>query len=182
MRRLSSTLTRSAESGSPAGIPSRTATRPRPCDSPAVVNRNVTLAHLRYKPPPASTNLHRPPQSFHNSTRARLRAGLSRFPGRSRDEASPSRRHRVRVDELCERDVDHHEPVRGDAEQELPCARRVARHPERPDDRIADRDREGLAAAQELAAVERIEHVDARVRPGGEKRSEEHTAELQYRL
>src|SRR5881396_3713089 len=39
IRRLSSTLMRSADRGSPAGIPSRTATRPRPCDSPAVVNR-----------------------------------------------------------------------------------------------------------------------------------------------
>src|SRR2546426_3262040 len=50
----------SAETGSPAGIPSRTATRPRPCDSPAVVNRNVTLYDLRqtlHQPPPTSTNL-----------------------------------------------------------------------------------------------------------------------------
>src|SRR3989441_9384564 len=60
MRRFSSALMRSAETGSPAGIPSRTATRPRPCDSPAVVNRNVTLYALRqtlHQPPPTSTNL-----------------------------------------------------------------------------------------------------------------------------
>src|SRR3989442_11702328 len=43
MRRFSSALTRSADTGSPAGIPSSTATRPRPCDSPAVVNRKVTV-------------------------------------------------------------------------------------------------------------------------------------------
>src|SRR5438445_1743908 len=71
MRRFSSALTRSADRGRPAGIPSRTATRPRPCDSPAVVKRNVTLHHLH--PPPSSTNLHQPPD---NSTRARLRVGL----------------------------------------------------------------------------------------------------------
>src|SRR6266498_268612 len=43
MRRLSSVLTRSADSGRPAGMPSSTATSPRPCDSPAVVKRNVIL-------------------------------------------------------------------------------------------------------------------------------------------
>src|SRR5690242_11086734 len=59
MRRLSSALTRSAASGSPAGIPSRIATRPRPCDSPAVVKRNVTLGLL----PQTSTILHQPPPS-----------------------------------------------------------------------------------------------------------------------
>src|SRR2546426_6009598 len=51
---------RSADRGSPAGIPSRTATRPRPCDSPAVVNRNVTLRNLPqnlHQPPPTSTHL-----------------------------------------------------------------------------------------------------------------------------
>src|SRR5881392_1769412 len=67
---------RSADRDSPAGIPSRTATRPRPCDSPAVVNRNVTLRDLPqnlHQPPPTSTNLHQPPD---NSTRARLRVGL----------------------------------------------------------------------------------------------------------
>src|SRR5205823_8499372 len=41
MRRFSSALTRSADRGRPAGIPSRIPTRPRPCDSPAVVKRNV---------------------------------------------------------------------------------------------------------------------------------------------
>src|SRR5437016_8234569 len=73
MRRFSSALTRSADRGRPAGIPSRTATRPRPCDSPAVVKRNITLRYLPPEPPqppPTSTN---PPD---NSTRARLRAGL----------------------------------------------------------------------------------------------------------
>src|SRR2546425_7375906 len=58
MRRFSSALTRSADTGSPAGIPSSTATRPRPCDSPAVVNRKVTV-----------------PQASH-STRARPWVGL----------------------------------------------------------------------------------------------------------
>src|SRR5205807_9135934 len=51
---------RSADRDSPAGIPARTATRPRPCASPAVVNRNVTLRdlpHNRHQPPPPSTNL-----------------------------------------------------------------------------------------------------------------------------
>src|SRR6266566_1367751 len=74
MRRFSSALTRSADRGRPAGIPSRTATRPRPCDSPAVVKRNITLRYLPPEPPqppPTSTN---PPD---NSTRARLRVGLS---------------------------------------------------------------------------------------------------------
>src|SRR2546426_1724376 len=32
-----------ADGGSRAGTPSSTATRPRPCDSPAVVNRKVTV-------------------------------------------------------------------------------------------------------------------------------------------
>src|SRR5438034_11736681 len=44
MRRFSSALIRSVGTGRPAGIPSRIATRPRPCDSPAVVNRNVIVA------------------------------------------------------------------------------------------------------------------------------------------
>src|SRR6266511_5925309 len=60
MRRFSSALTRSAARGRPAGIPSRTATNPRPCDSPAVVKRNITLRYLPPEPPqppPASTNL-----------------------------------------------------------------------------------------------------------------------------
>src|SRR2546425_2095412 len=49
----------------------------------------------------------------------------------------------------------------------------------------SDRDGDREAATQDLAAVERIEHVDARVGPGGEQqpvvhvRSEEHTSELQ---
>src|SRR6266704_3426295 len=43
--------------GQPGGIPSRTPTRPRPCDSPAVVKRKVMVVD--------------------NNTRARLRAGLS---------------------------------------------------------------------------------------------------------
>src|SRR5437879_10994023 len=53
---FNSTLMRSADRGSPAGIPSRTATRPRPCDSPAVVKRNVTLHHL-HPPDRKSTRL-----------------------------------------------------------------------------------------------------------------------------
>src|SRR3989442_15989085 len=47
MRRFSSALIRSADTGSPAGIPSRIATRPRPCDSPAVVKRKVTVPSNR---------------------------------------------------------------------------------------------------------------------------------------
>src|SRR5439155_10121544 len=35
--------TSAAEIGSPAGTPSRIPTSPRPCDSPAVVNRKVIL-------------------------------------------------------------------------------------------------------------------------------------------
>src|SRR6266699_394992 len=53
MRRRSSVLIRSVGTARPAGIPSRIPTRPRPCDSPAVVNRNVTPApYGRLKPRP----------------------------------------------------------------------------------------------------------------------------------
>src|SRR5438128_12488480 len=81
MRRFSSALTRSADTGSPAGIPSSTATRPRPCDSPAVVNRKVTV-----------------PQASH-STRARPWVGLGahhlaggRSPTRAETGAAGTRR------------------------------------------------------------------------------------------
>src|SRR6266540_5963466 len=74
MRRFSSALIRSVGTGRPAGIPSRTATRPRPCDSPAVVNRKVMnpsggrggwwrLSRMvEVVEDGASTNLDQPPQ------------------------------------------------------------------------------------------------------------------------
>src|SRR5439155_18705858 len=73
MRRFSSALTRSADSGSPAGIPSRTATRPRPCDSPAVVKRNITLRYLPPEPPqppPTSPIIAREPDFGPGSSRS----------------------------------------------------------------------------------------------------------------
>src|SRR2546430_6469867 len=76
MRRFSSGLTRSADRGSPGGIPWRTATRPRPCDSPAVVKRNVTLRHLPqnlhnlHQPPPTSPIIAREPDSGPGSSRS----------------------------------------------------------------------------------------------------------------
>src|SRR2546428_11942626 len=43
MRRSSWAWPGSADRGGRGGTPSTTATRPRPCDSPAVVNRKVTV-------------------------------------------------------------------------------------------------------------------------------------------
>src|SRR5882724_10416128 len=91
MRRFSSALTRSADRGRPAGIPSRTATRPRPCDSPAVVKRNIRRAPVACSPCPPLCNLVLTPchplpvgrggthlgTRTDNNTRARLRVGLS---------------------------------------------------------------------------------------------------------
>src|SRR5260370_37470651 len=113
MRRFSSALTRSAETGSPAGIPSRTATRPRPCDSPAVVKRNITLRYLPPEPPqppPTSTNLPtiaREPDSGPGS-RGLQGDGV---------QVSPSRRPRVRA--RRRRDAHHSQPVRPDPERQL---------------------------------------------------------------
>src|SRR5204863_1653982 len=97
MRRFSSTLTRSAASGSPAGIPSRTATSPRPCDSPAVVNRNVTLPRFLqnlHRLPPTSTVLHHPPiiarePGFGPGSRDRLSNGAYVLTAAARGEGGP---------------------------------------------------------------------------------------------
>src|SRR5437016_8333350 len=100
MRRFSSALIRSADTGNPAGIPSRIPTRPRPCDSPAVVKRKVI--------------------DVDNNTRARLRVGLSGFRGgRERKEDSPPHRRRLRVDVRDGREGDYHEAARRDPEQQL---------------------------------------------------------------
>src|SRR2546421_705988 len=87
-----------------------------------------------------------PPPTSHTNTRARLRAGLSRslraapplhaVERGSGEDASPSWRRRVGVDQRRQREPDHDQAPRRDAEQEL--AGRVLRHAERPDDRVAD--------------------------------------------
>src|SRR2546430_8264403 len=128
---------RSADRGSPAGIPSRTATSPRPCDSPAVVKRNITLRYLPpepphlHQPPPTSTNLHNLPIIAREPDSGPGSRGFQAAPPRHRVErgsggaVSPSRR-RLRVDVRDGRQRNHHEPARRDPEQLLPAARPVA--------------------------------------------------------
>src|SRR6266513_3297305 len=122
MRRFSSTLIRSAETGNPAGIPSRIPTRPRPCDSPAVVNRKVIPSSSSYIT--AEPDLGRAP--------------LLHILDAVRSGAPGSRRRRERVDER--RQLQDQEPGRRNPKQQLVPAY-VARDPQRPDDRIADGDR-----------------------------------------
>src|SRR5712671_6187723 len=124
MRRFSSRLTRSAETARPAGIPSSTATSPRPCDSPAVVKRNVTLSA---KPP-----ITREPDLPSGSHLCRT--CLARNPSRAVAYPVEPRGRGVRVRE--DGQPHHHEPARRDAEQEL-VPQCVARHPQRSDDGIA---------------------------------------------
>src|SRR6266576_5267626 len=139
MRRFSSTSTSAADTGRPAGMPSRIPTRPRPCDSPAVVNRKVI--------PSSSSYITAEP----DLGRARLLHILDAV----RSGAPGSRRRRERVDER--RQLQDQEPGRRNPKQQLVPAY-VARDPERPDDRIADGDR------PEERAEERVEHVDVAVR------------------
>src|SRR5690349_8453566 len=135
MRRLSSTLTRSAASGSPAGIPSRIATRPRPCDSPAVVKRNVTLGQppltspTSPNPPLASPSLPiiaREPDSRPGSRcyRARTNTRPTLMPPRHRRPHGGCLRVRVRDG----RERDHDEPFGRDPEQILLAGGGVERH------------------------------------------------------
>src|SRR2546430_7317539 len=160
MRRFSSAFTRSADRGSPAGIPSRTATRPRPCDSPAVVKRNVTYVTsilIPPQPPPTATILHQPPILAREPDSGSGSRDLHAAPPEG--EVSPSRR-RLRVGVRDGRQRDHHEPARRDPEEILLAGRRVERHPPRADDRVAHAD---------LLLLVEEEGV----------RSEEHTSELQ---
>src|SRR5204863_286564 len=69
--------------------------------------------------------------------------------GRGVRPLPPRRRERVREG----RQAHHHQATRGDAEQQL-IAGRVLGHAQRPDDRVAGRDR------ADLDGVERVEHVD----------------------
>src|SRR6266550_8568266 len=139
MRRFSSTSTSAADTGRPAGMPSRIPTRPRPCDSPAVVNRKVIPASFSYIT--AEPDLGR--------------ARLLHIPDAVRSGTPGSRRHRQRVGNR--RQLQDQEPGRRNSKQQLVPAY-VARDPQRPDDRIADGDR-----PKETAEV-RVEHVDVAVR------------------
>src|SRR3989454_5845238 len=121
MRRFSSALTRSADTGSPAGIPSSTATRPRPCDSPAVVNRKVTVlqaSHSTRARPWVGLGAHhlaggRAPTRAGTGA-ARTRGGAPAGPG----GRAPPRRGGGLGDEG--RQPDHHPPPRPDAKQQPP--------------------------------------------------------------
>src|SRR3989441_4711217 len=104
------------------------------------------------EPPSTSTNLHQPSD---NSTRARLRVGLARSPRGSGGAASRSL-PRLWIGVRDGRQRDHHEPARRDAEQILLAARRVERHAQRPDDRVANGD------LLLLVEEEGVEHADAR--------------------
>src|SRR6267378_8596239 len=144
MRRFSSTSTSAADTGRPAGMPSRIPTRPRPCDSPAVVNRKV----IRSSAPRSISYITAEPD---------LRSGSAQHVVDARQASA--RRHRQRV--RNRRQLQDQEPGRRNPKQQLVPAY-VTRDPQRPDDRIADGDR------PEKIAEERVEHVDVAVRVRGE--------------
>src|SRR6266487_4835275 len=149
MRRFSSTSTSAADTGRPAGMPSRIPTRPRPCDSPAVVKRKVML------PLGTGAACCAPSISYITAEPDLGRARLLHILDAVRSGAPGSRRYRQRVGNR--RQLQDQEPGRSDPKQQL-VPTYVARDPERPDDRIADGDR------PKERAEERVEHVDVAVR------------------
>src|SRR2546428_11085530 len=183
MRRFSSTSMRSAETGSPAGIPSSTATRPRPCDSPAVVKRNVTLT--RGSSRDSALPLKRLGARLRADAESRVHSRTSRgdsrwfalpIIAREPDSGPGSRFYRargsvrigsppgrcLRVVVRDGRQRDHHEPARRDPEQILLIARGVERYAQRANDRVANRDL--LLLVEEVG----VERADAGIRRGGE--------------
>src|SRR5579884_3857629 len=67
-------------------------------------------------------------------------ASGSRCSPRPRPSSPLRHRRRLRVDVRDRRQRHHHQPARGDREQVLLAGPRVQRHPQRPDDRVADGD------------------------------------------
>src|SRR5216684_8708149 len=136
MRRLSSAFTRAADTGTPAGIPSRIATNPRPWLSPAVVHRNVMrVVPLRLR-----------------ITREPDRQSGSRWPHRlNRRLSSRTAPNWERVNDRLQ--PHHHQAPRGDAEEQL-VTQGVFADPQRPDDRIAHRQ------PAHTPVEERVEDVD----------------------
>src|SRR6266550_1473358 len=149
MRRFSSTSTSAADTGRPAGMPSRIPTRPRPCDSPAVVNRKVMI------PLGTGAACCAPSISYITAEPDLGRARLLHILDAVRSGAPGSRRRGERIDER--RQLQDQEPGRRNPKQQLVPAY-VARDPERADHGIADGNR------PQEGPEEGVEHVDVAVR------------------